>query len=81
MPRDFVPCVYSDQVLQGPEAGDEMRRLQVIECFEGTHLATRDRLFHMTRDSHAVHIDTAPDDARACEHLFGIFYAAMAVLE
>jgi hypothetical protein len=55
--------------------------VQVIECFEGTHLATRGRLFHMTLDSHAVHLDTVPDDVRACADLFDIFYAAMAALE
>jgi hypothetical protein len=81
MPRDFVPCVYSDRILHGPEEGDTIRRLQVIECFAGTHLASRDRLFHMSLDSHAVHLDTVPEDDRACAHLFTMFYAAMAALE
>jgi hypothetical protein len=81
MPRDFVPCQYTEQVLDDYVSQVSVKRCQVIECFEGVHLATRGTLFIMGLDSHAHHMDTDVDDDRAREHLFGIFYAAMAALE
>ena len=61
MPRDFVPCEYSERIM--PD--DETMRCQVIECFAGEHISTRDPLFIMSGDSHAYFIDTDPDDTRA----------------
>ena len=81
MPRDFVPCQYTEQVLEDYASQVSIKRCQVIECFEGIHLATHGRLFTMSSDSHAHHIDTDTDDDRAREHLFVYFYAAMAALE
>ena len=78
MPRDFVPCQYVECLLPDDEG---TKRCQVIECFVGAHIATRDLLFTMSLDSHAYYLDTDPDDGRAREHLFGIFDAAMAALE
>ena len=81
MPRDFVPCQYSEQVLEDYVSQVSVKRCQAIECFEGEHIETHGRLFIMSGDSHAHHIDTDPDDDRAREHLFEYFYAAMAALE
>ena len=81
MPRDFVPCVYTDRQLYNHVTDTDHRRVQVIECFEGTQWSTGDRLVLLGLDSHAYFLDTDPDDDRACEHLFDIFYAAMAALE
>lgn len=81
MPRDFVPCLYTEQVLEDHVSQVSVKRCQAIECFEGEHIATHGRLFTMSLDSHAYFLDTDPDDDRACEHLFDIFYAAMAALE
>lgn len=77
MPRDFVPCQYTEQLFEE----DDTKRCQVIECFEGRHIATRDLLWTMTLDSHAHHLDTHADDETARADLFTMFYAAMAALE
>ena len=64
MPRDFVPCEYSERELTNPVTDETVQRCQVIECFEGVHLATHGRLFTMSLDSHAYHLDTDLDDTR-----------------
>lgn len=81
MPRDFVPCVYTEQVLEDVVSQVSVKRCQAIECFEGEHLATHGRLFTMSLDSHAYHLDTTEGDDQARAHLFDTFYAAMAALE
>ena len=81
MPRDFVPCQYSEQVLEDYVSQVSVKRCQAIECFEGESLLTHNPLCIMSGDSHAHHIDTDTDDERAREHLFVYFYAAMAALE
>lgn len=81
MSRDFVPCQYTEQVLEDFVSQVSVKRCQVIECFAGEHLATRDLLCIMSGDSHAHCIDTDTDDDRARDHLFEYFYAAMAALE
>ena len=81
MPRDFIPCQYTEQVLEDDVSQVSVKRCQVIECFEGVHIATRGLLFTMSLDSHAHHMDTDVDDDRVREHLFAHFYSAMAELE
>jgi hypothetical protein len=83
MPRDFVPCEYTERELTNPVTDETVKRCQVIECFAGVHLATHGTLFTMSRDSHAYHLDThtGTDDDRQRRHLFDTFYAAMAALE
>jgi hypothetical protein len=82
MPRDFVPCLYTERALPNVEEYGMVTRCEVIECFVGEHVATHDRLFTMSLDSHAFFRDAAAHDLVGTRWtLFGEFYAAMAALE
>ena len=50
MPRDFVPCEYTERELSNPVTDETIKRCQVIECFEGVHLVTRGILFTVSLD-------------------------------
>jgi hypothetical protein len=81
MPRDFVPCLYTDRQLPNAEDYGWQRRLEVIELFALSDVVTEQPGVLMSLDSHAYFLDAMDDDPRACAHLFGIFDAAMAALE
>ena len=81
MPRDFVPCLYTERELPNVEDYGRKKRCEVIELFALSDVVTEQSGILMTLDSHAYFLDTDTDDERAREHLFGIFYAAMADLE
>lgn len=81
MPRDFVPCLYTDRQLPNAEDYGWQRRLEVIELFALSDVVTEKSGIIMSLDSHAYFLDTTDDDERAIEHLFAIFDAAMAALE
>jgi hypothetical protein len=81
MARDFVPCLYTERELPNAEDYGWTKRCEVIECFVGARIATHESLWIMTTDSHAYFMDTGEDDTRVRDHLFAVFYAAMAALE
>ena len=81
MPRDFVPCLYLEREMSHVEDYGSVKRCEVVELFALMDVVTEQSGIIMTTDSHAHFIDTDVDDMRAREHLFGIFYAAMAALE
>jgi hypothetical protein len=95
MPRDFVPCLYREQVLEGRLIGQGAFSCDVIELFEFSRLDTQETDTRMSRDSHQVTMRQAcviaPDGVPELPHfdvqarlrapLFGQFYTAMADLD
>jgi hypothetical protein len=81
MPRDFVPCLYTERELPNAEDYGWTKRCEVIELFALSDVVTEKPGIIMSLDSHAYFLDTHTDDNRAREALFGIFDAAMAALE
>jgi hypothetical protein len=81
MPRDFVPCLYTDRQLPNVEEYGWQRRLEVIELFALSDVVTEQPGIIMSLDSHAYFLDALDEDPRALSHLFTTFYAAMAALE
>ena len=82
MPRDFVPCLYTERALPNVEDYGTTTRCEVIECFVGEHIVTHGLLFTMSLDSHAYFMDAVPsDEAGTRNALFETFCAAMADLE
>ena len=96
MPRDFVPCLYREQVLEGRMIGQGAFSCDVIELFAFSRLDTQEpdtrmgvasHQFTQRRDPCLVAPDGVPDlldydiAARLRAPLFVHFYAAMADLE
>jgi hypothetical protein len=95
MPRDFVPCLYREQVLHGRLSGQGAFSCDVIELFEIGRLENREIDTIMSPNSHQVTMRQAcaiaPDGVPEFQHfdvqarlrapLFGQFYAAMADLD
>lgn len=96
MPRDFVPCLYREQVLEGRLIGQGALSCDVIELFACSRLESQEPDTRIGVGSHQVtqRLDpcmVAPDgvpdlrhfdvDARLRAPLFAHFYAAMADLK
>ena len=95
MPRDFVPCVYREQVLEGRLIGQGAFSCDVIELFAFSRLESQEPDIMMSLNSHQFTqrepCTVAPDgvpalwlfdrEARLRTPLFAHFYAAMADLE
>jgi hypothetical protein len=95
MPRDFVPCLYWEQVLEGRLIGQGSFSCDVIELFEFSRVDTQEVDTRMGVASHQFTLrqecTVAPDGVPALARfdtapplrgpLFAQFYAAMADLE
>lgn len=81
MPRDFLPCLYTERVLPNAEDYGWVKRCQVIELFALSDVVTEKAGVLLSLNSHAFHRDTKTDDERVRQQLFRTFYAAMAALE
>ena len=81
MPRDFVPCLYTERELEDVVSQTCSKRCEVVEAFAFTDTRARRADCLLSLESHAYCLDTTPGDDRAREDLFAYFYAAMAALE
>ena len=95
MPREFVPCLYREQVLEGRLIAQGAFSCDVIELFAFSRIATQETETRMSLNSHQLTLrqecriapDGVPDllhfdiEARLRAPLFAHFYAAMADLE
>jgi hypothetical protein len=93
--REFIPCLYREQVLEGRQRGQDVLSCDVIELFAFSRIADHAVDTRMSPNSHQVTMRQAcviaPDgvpefphfdvQARLRAPLFGQFYAAMADLE
>lgn len=95
MPRDFVPCLYREQVLEGRLIGQGAFSCDAIELFAFSRIEGQEEDTRMGVASHQFTLrqacTVAPDGVPALERfdtasrlrapLFAQFYAAMAALE